>query len=269
MTGPHIGNQTAFHVRPLSPFAFAVEHGFDAFEFFPDGKAGGPGWASADLSPATRRQIRSAAEEHGMRLSVHATLDAEPSGELFWADVELARDIGARVVNTHLPARAEPGFAAAALAAAGRLCVDGLTLAFENTVALGPDAVNRFFAELRTRGPGGARGVGLCLDIGHASLYPGTRKRFLDYLDLVDAEVPIVHVHAHENWGDSDSHLPLFTGPAGRDDTAVWGLMQRLHARGFAGSIILEQWPNPPELLATAFMRLRDIATASAGQGQP
>jgi hypothetical protein len=33
-----LGNQTSFSAPPLVPFRFACEHGFEAFEWFPDKK---------------------------------------------------------------------------------------------------------------------------------------------------------------------------------------------------------------------------------------
>jgi hypothetical protein len=56
--------------------------------------------------------------------------------------------------------------------------------------------------------------------------------------------VPIIRAHEHENEGDRDGHLPLFSGPAGRDSAGIAGLIGRLIGRAFDGCIILEQWPN-------------------------
>jgi hypothetical protein len=60
----------------------------------------------------------------------------------------------------------------------------------------------------------------------------------------------------HENYGDSDSHLPLFTGPAGKNVSGISDFISRMNGRGFSGSIILEQWPEPPTLLNEARDRL-------------
>jgi sugar phosphate isomerase/epimerase len=104
--------------------------------------------------------------------------------------------------------------------------------------------------------------VGLCLDVGHANLCAETRNDYLAYVDRLAPEVVISHVHLHENWGDEDSHLTLFTGPAGRDPAGVEGLVDRLVRRGFAGCIILEQWPDSPALLDLARDRLADLIAA-------
>jgi sugar phosphate isomerase/epimerase len=104
--------------------------------------------------------------------------------------------------------------------------------------------------------------VGLCLDVGHANLCAETRNDYLAYVDRLDPEVVISHVHLHENWGDEDSHLTLFTGPAGRDPASLEGLVDRLVRRGFAGCIILEQWPHPLALLDLARDQLADLIAA-------
>jgi len=102
----------------------------------------------------------------------------------------------------------------------------------------------------------------MCLDVGHANLYAGTRNDYLAYVDSLSADVVISHVHLHENWGDADSHLPLFTGPAERDASGITGLVGRLVQRGFAGCIVLEQWPDPPALLDIARQRLDELFAA-------
>jgi sugar phosphate isomerase/epimerase len=116
--------------------------------------------------------------------------------------------------------------------------------------------VNAVFAALRRAGLLDQGRIGLCLDVGHANLHRSTRHDYLGFLDRIDPDVPIVHLHLHENLGDRDSHLTVFTGPAGRDPAGVASLLARLQRRGFAGCIILEQWPDPPELLVSARHRL-------------
>jgi sugar phosphate isomerase/epimerase len=255
----YIGNQTTYFVPPLLPFTFAMEHGFEAFEFFPDGKPGGAGWVSRDLNPETRQQIRVAAQEHGIRLSVHASLGAAPGSATFDEDVQLAQDIGASILNTHMPRDDWDGFVPAVAQAARRLQTLNMCLALENTVATSPEDFDRLFTELRALDGDAANAVGMCLDMGHANLHVSTRNEFLAYVDRLPHDVPVIHMHAHENWGDSDSHLPLYTGPARHDDRALFGLVQRLDGRGYSGSIILEQWPTPPELLVEARDRLREL----------
>jgi sugar phosphate isomerase/epimerase len=254
-----IGNQTAFFAPLSDPFGFAVEHRFEAFEFFPDGGPNGRGWAADDVTAEQRRSFRRVAQEKGLRLSVHAALEAKLLDSSTWGrlmrDIDLARDLGAKVLNLHLGSGDAEGCANAALALVKILKPMGIILALENTVFVGPDEVNDVFrAVLRTETDG--HSVGLCFDMGHANLHAGTRHDYLRYLDGLGGHVPIVHVHLHENWGDSDSHLTLFSGPSGRNAAGVAGLLRRLRQRQFRGSMILEQWPTPASLLTAARDRL-------------
>jgi sugar phosphate isomerase/epimerase len=260
-----IGNQTAFSAPVADPFAFALEHHFDAFEFFPDGGPAGRGWSAEDITLDQRASFREAAAARTMRLSVHAALASQLLDRGTWdrlmRDIALARDLGAVVLNLHLAAGDPEGCSGAALALVEVLRPLGITLALENTVFVGPDEVNEIFD--RILGSGGTGAVGLCLDIGHANLFSSTfsstHNDYLRFLDRLAVHVPIVHAHIHENWGDGDKHLTLFTGPSARDASGVVGLLQRLRQRHFKGSLIMEQWPVPASLLLTAYERLRAI----------
>lgn len=267
-----IGNQSAYAAPSLlAPFEFAVEHGFDAFEFFPDEPGPGLGWSEKDLDASARARIRRLARERDVRLSVHASLRATPVSDeglaLLGRDILLARDLDARVVNIHLDlSRGMEAFVSGVLAVVDDLGSLGIDLAVENTPMTGPEAFNELFDHLGALGLRRRCEIGLCLDLGHANLCEATRNDYLGYIDALDASVPIVHVHAHENWGDRDSHLTLFTGPSASDPRGVQGWLERLHARGFVGSVIMEQWPQPPSLLTDAFTKLQRMA-ADVGDG--
>lgn len=285
-----IGNQTAFSAASfLQPFEYAVDNGFDAFEWFPDKKESGAGWETGEISAETRRTIKNTARAHGIRLSVHAPRQANPmlpeSAEPLEEAVRFAEDVGARLLNIHLDA----GGGAAAFARAlkpllQRLAATGIRLAIENTPLTTPEDCNDLFRLLFSSAGAGlavppcsdaaarrpdAATVGMCLDLGHANLCQATRNDYLQFLDRLESQVPLIHIHLHENYGDADSHLPLFTGPAGRDPTGIEGFVQRLRERRFAGSIILEQWPQPPELLNAARNRLRDMIAKAFGPARP
>jgi hypothetical protein len=63
-----IGNQTSFAAgNVMEPFEYAVENGFDAFEWFPDQKTSGEGWSENDLSEETRVFIRDTAVAEDIR----------------------------------------------------------------------------------------------------------------------------------------------------------------------------------------------------------
>ena len=185
---------------------------------------------------------------------MHAPIQADPLVPRTHPDLDaslrLAVDLGAALLNIHLAGHPDD-FAAAVLPFAERCAAAGVRLAIENTPDHSPEQFNRLFAVL----PPSAR-AGMCLDIGHANLHRTTANDYIGYLDRLSPEVPLVHAHLHENFGDRDSHLVLFTGPAGKDAGGVAALLSRLASRGFDGSLILEQWPDPPERLLAARDRL-------------
>jgi sugar phosphate isomerase/epimerase len=255
-----VGSQSAFSANPLTlPFDFALASGFEAFEWFPDKRADGAGWVAGDLGAALRQDVRARARDAGVSLSVHAPVHAGPLNPKTHRDLEdslrLAVDLGAGLLNVHFsePHRADE-FARALAPWIDRCGIAGVKLAVENVPATGPEDFNRLFALLPPR-----NGVGMCLDVGHANLHPATHNDYIGYVDRLRPDVPIVHLHLHENHGDRDSHLVLFTGPAGRDPAGVVALIDRLERRGYDGAGILEQWPDPPALLTEARDRLAEL----------
>jgi sugar phosphate isomerase/epimerase len=260
-----IGNQTAFTaLTPTQPFEFAMKNGFDAFEWFPDKKEWGAGWEESDLGAKTRRYIKRAALEHEIRLSVHAPWQVNPVQPEAWtrlqAALEFGEDIGASLLNVHLYSEEGVGaYGQAIIPLIKRLTRLGIELAIENTPLTGPEAFNELFERLRNLGFGDSSGVGMCLDVGHANLCQATRNDYLKFMDLLDPQVPIIHIHIHENYGDYDSHLPLFRGAAGQDASGIEELARHLIRRNFSGCVILEQWPQPPSLLNEARKKLVKI----------
>jgi len=261
-----IGNQTAnsaAHV--MQPFDYALENGFEAFEWFPDKKPSGVGWDEGDLDQGARGYIRHAASERHMRLSVHARWQANPlkpeAEAALFKDLQLANDLGAVLLNVHLYAEHGPDAYARAITPLLKTVAQmGLQLSIENTPLTGPADFNQLFAALRRLDSVPLGNVGMCLDLGHANLYGWTRHDYLKYLDQLDPEVPINHLHFHENYGDYDSHLPLFTGPSATDYSGIIGVIQRLRQRHYSGSVILEQWPHPAWLLRQARNKLIECA---------
>lgn len=260
-----IGNQTAFSASVLlEPFHYAVTNGFDAFEWFPDKKAPGAGWDSQDMDREARAFIRETATRNDIALSVHAPWWANPLNsdgrDLLFHDLALARDLGAGIFNIHL--YNEEGIDAYVKALAPLIqdtAGTGIKLSIENTVLTPPEDFNLLFSLLRGREGISASHLGMCLDLGHANLCSATLNNYLDFMDRLEPGVPITHIHLHENFGDRDSHLPLFTGPAGENDAGIRAFLHRLKKRGFSGSIIFEQWPDPPTLLNEARERLREM----------
>lgn len=256
-----IGNQTSCHVPARLPYEFAVDHGFDAFEWFSD--KGDWGWCEDDMPQAERAELRRAAQQQGILFSVHAPVTADPTtlsgAEAIRRSIRFGGDVGAGVVNLHLSCeRGAKPFAEALRPLLVVARATGVRLCLENMPHTSPDQVNTVFGVLSIL-PEAAEQVGMCLDSGHANLFAGTHHDYLAFVDQLGEHVPIIHWHAHENWGDRDSHLPLFTGPSGRDDRGVRGLVRRLKRRGFSGSVVLEQWPRPPDILVRTRERLRQL----------
>ena len=242
----------------MEPFEFAVANGFTAFEFFPDqGLSGVGGWHENDLSDAARRPIRRTATEKNIELTVHAPLEFNPlhhceEGRLS-SSIKFTQAIGATLLNLHLDVGQGVERFAESLGPALRLTAEaGLKLAIENTVWTGPDDFNRFFTALRQRKKFPSEHCGMCFDLGHANLFGATQNNYWRYLDSLSPEVPIIHLHLHENFGDRDSHLTLFTGPSRENPAGIAGFLDRLSRRKFSGCAILEQWPQPPSLLVNA-----------------
>jgi len=268
-----IGNQTAIScVDRMEPFEFALHNGFDAFEWFADKKVNrdgsANGWDEADMAGPTRDWIHATGKARDMRFTVHAPWQANPlhadGDRLLRRSVDFARDIGADLVNLHLymddgaasyVRSLEPVIRYAAAA--------GLQVSIENTPHTTPGDFNETFACLRELDGVGNGTVGMCLDLGHANLCEETHNDFIRYIDELAPEIPIIHLHVHENYGDSDSHLTLFTGPAGTDDSGIRAFLERLRRRNYDGAMILEQWPHPPHLLIEAAARLRELLDLS------
>ena len=264
-----IGNQTAKTAQPLlRPYEFALEKGFDAFEWVSDGR--NHGWHELQMGNADRRRLRQTSLDRNLTFSVHAPYTASP----FTADglaeilesIEFGGAVGATVVNVHLLAeRGAEAFVAALTPVLKHARAQGVRVSLENTPQTAPEDFNAVFARL-ARMPEVAGGrVGMCLDMGHANLCPSSRNDYLGFVDRLGTHVPIIHWHAHENFGDRDSHLPLFTGPSAQDDAGVRGLVWRLVQRGFRGNVVLEQWPQPPEQLVQSRERLRWLIAQMGG----
>jgi len=264
MKGIRIGNQTScWAASPMEPFDYAVANRFDAFEWFPDKKPG-VGWDETDLQESQRRTIREVSRARDVRLSVHARWQANPlqadSNALLETDLKLAQDLGASLLNIHL--HHESGLQAyvAALAPLIRKTAEaGVLLSIENTPLHAPELFNELFARLFEQNSVPTKHLGFCLDLGHANLCSATLNDYLAFVDRLNPAVPIIHLHLHENWGDADTHLPLFTGPAGTNDSGIRKFVQRMKTRQFSGCIILEQWPRPPGLLNHARDTLRAL----------
>ena len=256
-----IGNQTSRHVDEMVPFDFALKQGFRAFEWFSDTCP--LGWCEKGTTTTQRSKLRHIGESCGISFSVHAPHLANPENHhdagAILESIHFGGDIGAKIVNIHLfKSQSYRRFAESLIPLIEEAKQAGMRLSLENTPETSPDDFNAIFGILGAM-PETHGYVGMCLDSGHANLHHGTRNNFLQFLDFLGEHVPIIHWHAHENWGDKDSHLPLFRGPSSVNDRGLRSLIKKLNQRGFSGAVILEQWPDPPELLFEACEKLKRL----------
>ena len=219
------------------------------------------------MSLEEREFIRRAGESCAVTFTVHAPLVfnplKDPHADRLESTVEFAQDIGANLLNLHLDlscgAEAFGRALRPTLKAAQKA---GLVLALENSVWTKPEDFNAFFAWLQQEEPRLAKHAGMCFDLGHANVCSATQNDYCGFLDRLDENIPIVHLHLHENFGDRDSHLPLFTGPSRIGVDGILGILKRLKKRSFDGCAILEQWPQPPSLLIEARDQLEILLRA-------
>jgi sugar phosphate isomerase/epimerase len=261
-----IGNQTAQAAEdPFTPYHFALHHGFDAFEWFAD-RQHERGFDFSLIGSTGREALRHRGHEAGMRFTVHAAWRSDPlaedGAEPLHEAIDFAGAIDASLVVFHLAPGVDPVSWIEAMAPIiSHADGAGVRLALENTPATPPAAFNELFAWLGREHLAPQR-VGMCFDMGHANLVPDTRHDFLAYFDQLSEAVPIIHAHLHENFGDFDHHLPVGRGPAGDDPAGLRGLLRRLQQRGETECLIMEQWPDPPELLCQA----RDLLQAQLNE---
>ncbi len=239
----------------MEPFRYAVANGFDAFEWFFDGKDS----ARSIIQPDVRTLIKESSCDNDISLSVHTRWQADLSKtemtEEILGDVRFAIDVGSLLFIVHLYTDSGiKSYAEAMKPLSNMLAEAGIMLAVENTPATSPEDFNELF-ELVNRA-GWSSNIGMCLDLGHANLCAATRNDYVRFVEFLDAEVPVLHIHLHENYGADDSHLPIFTGPSGRDPSGIKRFLEWLIRRNFSGCVILEQWPDPPGLLKEARSRL-------------
>ena len=261
-------------LTPLDPFLYAVENHFDAFEWFPDKKESGAGWDLDDISKKMRRSIKKTALANDIALSVHAPWWATPlkpeAKKIFFENITFAKDIGATLLNIHLDTEDGLEDYVQAILPIIKYCRKaGLKLSIENTPLTTPEDFNQLFALLRDVSDTASDHVGMCFDLGHANLCSSTLNDYIGFLDRLDTQVPLIHVHLHENYGDQDAHLVIFTGPAGENDQGLRFFFERLAGRSFKGAIILEQWPDPPGMLTTARLKIIQMLADSTGQQEP
>lgn len=234
----------------------AAELGLGAVELRAEPRLAHPTELGHDARAMLRRRFLSL----GLRPTVHASIHdtnlaslnpilATAAREDLRGAMELAADIGAEIVVFH-PGRVPPEYRhdSGALGAARSVLYEsleellpyaerlGVTLAIENKqrgsnrdLILTPGE-HRAILE---RFPG----LKACLDFGHLHTLGFDPGEFVRAL-----EGRLVHVHLHDNRGQSDEHLPLGEG------SLDWKrCLSALSGAGFSGTVVLEI-PDPEGL---------------------
>lgn len=89
--------------------------------------------------------------------------------------------------------------------------------------------------------------LGICLDVGHANT-TRTLEEFLTVTERANG-VEIIHIHASDNLGEQDLHLPLGEG------NLDWARVVRgLHALSYDGLLVLELYSLEAGIKSLAFL---------------
>jgi sugar phosphate isomerase/epimerase len=163
-----------------------------------------------DVSPDERERLRRKSRESGVLFSVHAPCSADPTTpggiDAIRRSIRFAGDVGARVVNLHLfPEHGARPFTESFRPLLELAAAVGVRLSLENTPQCSTDDFNATFGVLSDV-PEATGRVGMCLDMGHANLFLGTRKNYLRFVDLLGEHVPIIHCSVRASVVDDD-HL--------------------------------------------------------------
>ncbi|AMD30665.1 MAG: sugar phosphate isomerase/epimerase family protein [Acidilobus sp.] len=166
-----------------------------------------------------------------------------------------AREMGASIAVIHtLPLRHSDEAVAANISALSRLAREardlGLTLAVENR--LEGDIVGSTVDEL-IKIAGSVEGLRLCVDIGHLNV---NSKDPPEEISKVAEAGLIAEVHAHDNDGYSDDHMPPMTGTV--DWFRVAGSL--VH---FDGQLTYEVSCSGPEAKCNNYVRLIKMVNKS------
>ena len=106
----------------------------------------------------------------------------------------------------------------------------GLCLCIENMFPQSPSLVDpEDFVEIFERFPT----LKLTLDTGHAHIRGRGGKKTLDFIERFYDRIG--HIHANDNFGNEDSHLPIGTGTID-----FQGIIKALKGIGYDGTITLE-----------------------------
>jgi sugar phosphate isomerase/epimerase len=176
--------------------------------------------------------------------------------------IDAFAELGVAVVNIHPDHRSDPSATRAQLRERNGRAVASLSRHAENRgVVLAVEGTG--FGSVADIGAvlDAAPAARFHLDIGHANLGPqpdgGTLAALLDAFGD-----RLVHVHASDNLGDADRHLPLGAGTIDWTDAAA-----RLAATGYDGTVTLEVFSRERRHLRTSLELWRGWWRAATARG--
>jgi sugar phosphate isomerase/epimerase len=249
--------------RVLDVFYRAAARGMDAFEFCCDdcvsAKAEGNYLAASAWS-----DIRAKAQAADVELSVRIALDdmVMPGYIDRRCDyaIQLVQAVGATLLIVPLDLRhGITNFVQHLSPLLQEVTHFSCRVALENMPGDTPEAINALFATFWHDFPEWWRHVGFCFDMGHANLCNDTRNNYHAFFDRLGGDIPLLHLHLFENWGDEDSHLPLFSGSNGQYSEGLKGIIYRLGKHPFEGAAMLASRLEDMVLAASARIQLMQM----------
>lgn len=128
----------------------------------------------------------------------------------------------------------------------------GLCLCIENMFPRSRSLVNpEDFVEIFERFPT----LKLTLDTGHAHIKGRGGKKTLDFIQRFHDR--IAHIHANDNFGDEDSHLPIGAGTID-----FQGIIKALKGIGYDGTVTLEVFSRDRDYLRISREKLAAMVAA-------
>jgi sugar phosphate isomerase/epimerase len=244
--------------RPLEDeVRFAAEAGFDFIDLTLEPPGTWPPDA-ARLRVALERSGLPAVGHTAWFLPIASPFDAvrRAAQAALREAIDVFSELGVTVVNVHPDHRSSPPGdpadlrrrnAEAIAVLAGHAAGRGVTLAVEN-MGSGFGTAADLAAVLDA-----APGAGFHLDVGHANLVTEANGGSTFDALLATLGHRLVHVHASDNAGDADRHLPLGAG------TIDWPqVVRRLREVGYDGTVTLEVFSRERRHLRTSLELWRE-----------
>lgn len=240
-----IGLQTHWAIPLERPFVEAKKLKLKAVEIFFD-KKGIHGFMPRDLKDDARNFVRKNII-NGIDVTVHAP-NMDYSNNSWISEFEDTLNFCSNIYNC--PVTIHPPILEykKILSEMGKIILSSKTksnILFENTIdTTSPFAIDRYIKFLSDFI---GREVGLTFDAGHANIATKNPYKF-----LMGVDSRIKHLHLHNNFSDTDSHLSITNGTI--DFRMIIDILSK---RNFSGIGILEYWR--PEFFERDINFLREL----------